>query len=195
MKLHRYFQAAACFIPLSQLLAACATPPEHLYTLEAASAQNGQQFIPDRPTVLVELVTLPELIDRPQLLVRKGEYTIEVNEQQRWATPLKESLPRVIATELGQRIGKQNFLAASSSVIAAPEAYLLIEIASFDISPDGASIVAHWAYRQTDTHLKSIEGISQVHAPTKTAEYIDYVDAARRASLALADDIATQLAK
>jgi uncharacterized lipoprotein YmbA len=194
MKLQRYLSTAVCLILLSQLLA-CATTPEHLYTIEAASVLNTQPLNFERPTVLLAPVTLPELIDRPQLVVRNGEYGVEINEQQRWATPLKESLPRVIAAELSSRLPTQNFIAASPHVIASPHARLFIEIASFDISRDGAGIVAHWAYRPADAHLKPIEGISQVYAAAKTAEYIHYVDAARRATLALADDIATQMAK
>ncbi|MGD0960410.1 MAG: PqiC family protein [Methylomonas sp.] len=190
----RYFYTAACLIPLSQLLA-CASTPEHLYTIEAASVQNTQPPDFERPTVLLAPVTLPELIDRPQLVVRNGEYGVEINEQQRWAAPLKESLPKVIASELSLRLTGQNFIAASPNVIASPSARLFIEIASFDISRDGAGIAAHWAYRPADTHLKPIEGISRVYAAAKSAEYIDYVDAARRATLALADDIAAQLAK
>jgi uncharacterized lipoprotein YmbA len=118
-----------------------------------------------------------------------------MNEQQRWATPLKEALPRVIATKLSQRLSMQNFIAASSAVVTAPNARLLIDITAFDVSPKGANLVAHWAYRPTDTKLKAIEGVSQVLAEVKTTDYIDYVDAARRATLALADDIADKLAK
>ena len=194
MNLQRYLYTAVCLLPLSQLLG-CASTPEHLYTIEIALLADTRQLTIERPTVLLAPVTLPELIDRPQLVVRNGEYGIDINEQQRWASPLKESLPRIIAAELSLRLTTQNFIAASPNVIASPYARLFIEIASFDISRDGAGIVAHWAYRPTDVHLKPIEGISQVYAAAKTADYINYVDAARRATLALADDIATQLAK
>ncbi len=174
---------------------ACTSAPEYLYTLEAASAPIERPLGVEQPSVLVGPVTLPELIDRPQLVVRNGEYGIEINEQQRWATPLKEALPRIIAAELSQRVSKLNFVAASSAVVIAPNARLLIDITGFDISPQGASLVAHWAYRPTDTHVKPIAGISQVQAVVKTADYVDYVDAARRATLALANDIADKLAK
>ena len=194
MNFHRNYLRLSGLI-LVALLNACASAPENLYTLEAASAATIRPLSLEQPSVLVGPVTLPELVDRPQLVVRNGEYGIVLNEQQRWATPLKEALPRVIANELGQRLSKQNFVAASAAVVTAPIARLLIDITGFDISPQGANLIAHWAYRPTDTHAKTIEGVSQVQATVKTADYIEYVDAARRATLALADKIADQLAK
>ena len=176
-------------------LNACTSAPEYLYTLEAASAPTVRSQSVEQPSVLVGPVTLPELIDRPQLVIRNGEYGIVMNEQQRWATPLKEALPRVIAAELGDRLSKQNFVAASAAVVTTPVARLLIDITGFDLSPQGANLVAHWAYRPTDTQVKPIEGVSQALATVKAIDYIEYVDAARRATLAIADDIAGRLAK
>jgi uncharacterized protein len=191
MKVQRFF-IPANLLYISQLVG-CASAPEQLYTLEAASAINRAPLHLERPYVLVGPVQLPELIDRPQLVIRNGEYSIDINEQQRWATPLKESLPRVIAAELNLRILKENFIASSPNMVSSPSARLLIEIISFDLSPSGASIVAHWSYRPTDKHLKPIERQSQAKAVVKTANYLEYVDAARRAVQLLANDIAKKL--
>jgi len=189
-----FLRAISILIPLFQLMA-CATPAEYLYTIETSPGKLGHQLIHERPTVLVGPVTLPELIDHPQLVLRNGYYIIDVNERHRWATPLKESLPRVIAAELSQLNTKQNYIAASPSVSPSAKARLLIEITNFDISPTGASIIAYWAYRPIDTHIKAIEGVSSVHAPTKSSNYIEYVDSARRATIKLANDIADNLSK
>ena len=195
MNIDRNCQRLAGLILVLQLSACASSAPENLYTLEAASAVTVQPLNAERPSVLVGPVTLPELIDRPQLVVRNGEYGVVINEQQRWATPLKEALPRVIAAELGQRLSRQNFIAASAAVITAPTARLIIDITGFDISTQSVNLIAHWAYRPTDMQVKPIEGVSQVQSTVKTADYVEYVDAARRATLALADDIAAQLAK
>lgn len=194
MKLNGLLRFIASYIFLNQLTA-CASAPEYLYSIEADSAMSIRPLNNELPNVLVAPVFLPELIDRPQLVIRNGEYNIEINEQQRWATPLKESIPRVISAELGQRLDGQNFIAASPSIITKLSARLLIEISSLDMSRQEVTLVAHWAYHPTNKELKTIEGLSQVKSTAKTTAYIDYVDATRQATLALADDIAKQLMK
>jgi ABC-type transport auxiliary lipoprotein component len=65
-------------------LTACASPREHLYSLDNSSSEIPTA-VRERATVLVGPVNLPELVDRPQLVVRAGAYDIIINEQERWA--------------------------------------------------------------------------------------------------------------
>ena len=82
-------------LPLA-LLAACTSARAHLYTLEETPRETAVA-IGERPTVVLGPISLPEMVDRPQLAVREGAYGVTVHEQERWAAPLKESLPRLLA--------------------------------------------------------------------------------------------------
>jgi uncharacterized protein len=175
------------------LLVACASPREHLYSLEDASSD-----VPigtnDRATVVIERVSVPEVVDRPQLVVREGTYHIRINEQERWATPLKESLPRLLATQLTQRMTDRRFVPMASAAINTPSARLFIDVSSMELArATGVRVVAHWIYRPVSRDMVPIEGETTAHTEVTMDGYPGFVDALRRAGIAIAEDIAARL--
>ena len=184
---------------LLSVLIACASPRDHLYTLESPRDEATGDLPPVaqlRGTVVIGPVSLPELVDRPELVVREGQYGIVTLEQQRWAAPLKESLPRVLAGELTRRIPTTRFVAASSAAINVPTARLLIAITRFDVARSGgAQLDAHWVYRPTRTDSAALEGDVTAHENVTGTGYEGYVEALRRASTRLAGGIADGLRK
>lgn len=86
-------------------LAGCAsppTPPRRLYGLTGtpalpADARPGRD---DRAWVVSPQVTLPELLDRDTLLVAEGSAGLRPWPEARWAEPLRDALPRVLAEDL-----------------------------------------------------------------------------------------------
>ena len=49
---------------------------------------------------MVGPVTVPELVDRPQMVTRVSDNEVAVNEFARWGESLKSNIPRVIASNL-----------------------------------------------------------------------------------------------
>src|SRR5512137_88877 len=80
------------------LLTGCASPRTNFYTLNVAAAPDATA--PAMEAVAVGPVSLPALLDRPQLVVRTAPNRVEFLETHRWAEPLKSELPRVIAADL-----------------------------------------------------------------------------------------------
>jgi len=190
---------------IAGVVAGCASPREHLYSLEPESgdvrAATSSRLVTDRshanpapttlPVVAVGPLTLPDIVDRPQLVVRDSDYAVSVLEQERWAAPLKETLPRLLATQLSAQLPERRFLAASSPALGSANARLAVEITRFDLlRTGGARVSAHWNYRLADT---SIDGDSEGDAAATGRGYEALVDAARRACAALTDDIAAQI--
>ena len=174
-------------------LTACASPREHLYSLEDASPEVPTG-VSDRATVVIDRVSLPEMVDRPQLVVREGTYDIRISEQERWATPLKESLPRLLAAQLTRRIADRRFVPAASAAINAPSARLFIDISTLDMArTTGVRVTAHWVYRPVSRDMVPVEGDTAAHTEITMDGYPGYVDALRRAGIAIADDIAARL--
>lgn len=99
--------ALLTFVLASAALSSCGSSPKtHLYALSESQAT----FAPDDASgqvysVGITAVSLPEIVDRPQLVLRKGGNEIVLEEQHRWAEPLKRALPRVIALNLSRRLG------------------------------------------------------------------------------------------
>ena len=55
--------------------------------------------------VTVGPVTLPDVVDRPNLVVRTAENQVTLLDQHRWAEPLKREIPRVLAGHLSRLLG------------------------------------------------------------------------------------------
>jgi uncharacterized protein len=178
-------------VALSLLVGACASIPEHLYTLDTAAHPSAPSRS-DLPIVLVGPVTIPEMVDRPQLVVQDGKYRVIVNEQERWATPLKDSLPLLIAMQLGERCPSARFRLLSSTATEEPHARLTIEFTNIEINrATGVSVVATWAYRVGGK--PGIEGVGEGHADIDSANYSSYIDGMQRSLGAWVNYVATQL--
>lgn len=86
-------------------LAGCSTrstPPRRLYALTGTpplpdDRQPGQD---NRAWVLSPQVRLPELLDRDELLVGEGSAGLRPLPEARWAEPLRDALPRLLADDL-----------------------------------------------------------------------------------------------
>lgn len=176
---------------LTVMLTGCISPQEHLYLLdeEPPAEANPRQ---DRDTVLLGPVTVPPEVDRPQIVVKEEGNEVALNEQQRWAQPLKEALPQLLATEL-TRASSYRFVIASSATAGTPSARLAVDIEQFQVSRTrGATVAAHWLYR-------SSAGGSERNADAVGTARIDgsgyagLVDALQRATIELAHQIARQL--
>lgn len=88
------------------LLAGCASsPPNRYFTLSAEPAD------PAAPARTADWrlagVRLPGVSDRPQLVVRTGPQSVRILEFDRWAEPLDDLVPRVLAQDLALRQGVQ----------------------------------------------------------------------------------------
>jgi uncharacterized lipoprotein YmbA len=186
--LRRLLAAALC-----TTLAACASPREHLYSLERSPAASSGSVVP-RATIVLGPVSIPAGVDRPQIVLRDDSQQLVVLEQQRWAAPLKESLPRLLAAELDRQRPDVRFVPLSSAAVAAPKARLAVDVAYFEVSrADGAVVAAHWIYRTGSADAPPLEGDAMARKPLTGTGYEAVVDALRGAVQQVAAEIAARL--
>lgn len=134
---------------LALLTAACGRSPRvTFYTLssdakvEATTAKGGG------PAVSVGPVSLPEVVDRPQLVVRVAANRVEILESHRWAEPLKSEIPRVLARDLGRLLGSYRVSSYREYAAAEPEYGVLLDITRFESTPgEGVTVEALWSLR------------------------------------------------
>jgi uncharacterized lipoprotein YmbA len=135
------------------LLGACGTPSrEQFYTLTPAAAMpaatsadaKGQA----RLTVSVGPVRVPEIVDRPQFVVRRSANRVDVDEQHRWAQSLRAEITRALMLDLGGRLADA-YVVSSADHAAQNAAYrILVDIDRFDAVPGEAVFVqATWSIR------------------------------------------------
>jgi len=107
----RRFRPAAAALAASALLLGCAAgAPDRFYTLAepggAAAAGPGeparQPGDPAPGSIAVGPVAVPEIVDRPQLVVLRGGQQVAVLESRRWAQSLPADIAARIADELSR---------------------------------------------------------------------------------------------
>lgn len=129
------------------LLAGCASsPPASFYTLSATA--------PPRPataatfSVAVDAVVLPALVDRPQLVLRQDDNRVALDEQHRWAEPLRNGLGRVLAENLSRLLGQPQVVAYPHGAALDPDYRVQVDVQRFELQAGGtATVDAVWAVR------------------------------------------------
>lgn len=171
--------------------AGCGTsPPERFFTLESAptaqrSSNTGTEF-----TVVVGPITVPELVDRPQLVLRTAPGRVEVAEQARWAAPLKSEIPRVVADHLARLLEGSRTATSGERAVGTPDYRVLIDIQRFESAPQqGATLQASWTVR---TPAGASSGRSLLTEPAGGG-YDELVAAHSRALAALSREIASSI--
>jgi len=146
----RNFLIGTAALLLALVAAGCSRSPRvNFYTL--ALGANVEAAAGDRaaPSVLVGPVTLPEVVDRPQLVVRVAANRVEVLESQRWAEPLKSELPRLMARNLGLQLGSDRVASYQQNVGAEAEYRVLLDVLRFESVPgESVTVEAAWKIRR-----------------------------------------------
>jgi len=140
---------------LATLLAACGGTPvrESFYTLSAPQAASVPQS--SRPSIFVGPVSVPEAVDRTQMVLRTGANEVEISEQYRWAEPLKNAIPRVIGETLSRELGTSRVLTSRSAAALPVDYRVAIEIQRFDSSlQSGATVDALWTITKVDGNVR-----------------------------------------
>src|SRR5207244_12561513 len=92
--------------------------------------------------------TPPASVDRPQLVVRVGTNQVAVLDDHRWAEPLRDGIPRVVAENLAQLLGARQVVSYPNNVSFDPEYRVLLDIQRFESMPgQTVTIDALWTVR------------------------------------------------
>jgi uncharacterized protein len=169
------------------ILCGCSSPPrERFYTLDAPEPPAPAEGAPS----IAVAASIPELVDRPQLVLRAGAHQVAITEQARWAEPLRSAVARVVAANLavalgGRVVGQRNGDA---------DYRVSLDVQRFESAPGEAALVdAAWtvAARSGERH----SGRSVAREKPRGSDY-DALAAAHSAALAaISREIAAALRK
>jgi len=142
---------------LMVLLNGCTSPKTTYYTLNAdpiplalAGAKNTR--------VMVGPVSLPELIDQPQMVVLDGDNQVQVYEYNRWAGSLKSDVGRVIAANLARDLGTSNVWSFTQSTQTNFDYQILVDVQNLQSKPDDSVLVdVLWTIKPANAKNKPIE--------------------------------------
>jgi uncharacterized lipoprotein YmbA len=172
-------------------LTGCGTPPqERFFTLASESAPPAAT---SSYSVIVGPVGVPELVDRPQLVIRTSPTRVEIAELARWAAPLKSEIARVIGDHLARALDGARVSTSSERATGTADYRVLIDIQRFESTPnEGAAVQAAWTVRPTNG--AAVSGQSVASEPAG-AGYDELVAAHSRALASISRDIAHAIAQ
>ena len=171
------------------------SPVPHYYVLSAAtstqvqSARNG-------PRIGLGPVTLPDYLDRPQIVTRVAGSRLELSNAHRWAEPLTASFKRALLTNLERELPNSAIVVHPWRSSLTISRQVQIEITRFDRDADGAfHLSARWSVSQAGVSDTAATQRSDIEIPlsAKADDYDTMVGAANGAVAALAATIAAQL--
>lgn len=183
-----------CVILLA-LLTACASSPQPRYYTLATPITAGEVTANSKAPYMVAVgpVTLPEIVDRPHLVVRSGANQVVIAEQHRWAEPLKSELPRVIAANLSRELGGAWVTDSRQGASVAADYRVLIDVQRFDsVLGEAVTVEALWVIRAS-AGGEARRGRSLVREPVNGSGYDALVAAHNRALATVSHEIAEAL--
>ena len=131
------------------LLAGCASSPAPIYvTLEAPQSALATQ--PAQRAVLVGPVSVPEMLERPQLMLHTTSNRVEPAAHLRWAQPYKQEFARALAAHLARVTANARVVPMSANMPAEAHLRLTIDVLSVELREgDSASLEVLWTLRES----------------------------------------------
>ena len=133
------------------IVAGCGTPAKLNYYTLSSQGPAAPVAVPAaaRPiSIYVGPVTIPETVDRPQMVFRVDANQVEFADLERWAEPLKAAIPRLVAETLTRELFPGTVMTSRQSATLDFDYRVAIDVQRFDFSAaDGSSIDVLWTIR------------------------------------------------
>lgn len=174
------------------LVSACATGrPDHFYILSAAPANSGERAAPGTTVSLT--VSVPSLVDRPEMVFNTSADGVIVMEHERWAAPFSDMAADTLARDIEHR--RADLLVTERGHGGAHTAAfkITVDVVQVNLYQGGrASIEAQW--RILDVHTgKDVIGDDMFSAPVKGDDGAAAAQALSECLALLADRLGAQL--
>jgi hypothetical protein len=175
------------------LLGGCAVShPDHFYILSTQPAGAGPARTSPAAQAALK-VTLPSVVDRPEMVLNASADDVIVQEHERWAAPLADLMWQTLARDLERR--RSDLLVADSGVNRASGAVIKVNVDVVQLTVHrgkDASIEAHWRILDSRTG-KDVTGGDVFGAPMGQDDYAAVAQALSRCLGLLADRLVGQL--
>lgn len=128
------------------LAAGCSTAPSRFYSLTSTATGDGTPAT--NATVMVGPVTIPASVDQPEFVVQVAPNRVEVDEFNRWVSPLNDGIARAVAGDLVVMLGTPEVATAQLANFT-PDYRVTIDVQRFEsIQGQTALVEAVWTVRK-----------------------------------------------
>jgi uncharacterized lipoprotein YmbA len=193
-KYHRYSVAAIFMVLVA--LAGCrsSTTPLEFYTLSpmpVVSEADKVVGLGDNLAVGVGPLQIPKIIDRPQIVTRRGPNKIEVDEFHRWAGSVYEDFLRAVTMNLSALLQSSLVLTYPWEEYFEPDYRVYMEVHQFDGLPGQyAQLDITWTIIGRDDRRILLVKKSSLKEPAPGADFTVFVAAKSRLLAKLSRQIA-----
>lgn len=183
--------AVAISAAVLSLAGGCASPSSRFYTLSAEAVVTAAPAAP--VTITMGPVSIPAVVDRPQIVVSEGANQVRLDEFNRWASPLADNIAQVIAANLARALGTTRVWAHTPAALQKADYQVLIDVQRFQVALGDAGVIdALWTVRSAAGGAVKT-GRSLVREPTSGAGFDPLVAAQSRALARVSADIAAAI--
>ena len=193
------------------LLWACSTPPPRLYVLSAIPAQapppaaaTGSSSPPAArastvrhagPMLIgIAPITMPDYLDRPEMIERASDNEITVDNQQRWAERLSTNATRVLVENLSSLLGSERIVALPARATTKYEVDL--DLSRFDVDTDRSAVMTgRWSIVDAETGTEVRSGAVRLRQVVGNDGFDEIAAAMSRNLEATSREIAAALAQ
>ncbi|MDQ5769635.1 PqiC family protein [Thiothrix subterranea] len=120
------------------MLSACSNTPTQYHTL---STDMGSAAVPvvtaSLKSVGVGPITLPTLLDREGMVIRKDATTLEVSDTHLWGGQLEDEFQRTLAQHLQSRLPATRVQTVPWELSQTPQYQVVVKLDQFDGTPGG----------------------------------------------------------
>jgi len=174
-------------------LSGCSTRshPVDLYLL---SEHPLPQLAVRKEPIGVLPVRVPDYLDRPQIVTRTGENTLDLNDFHRWAEPLRMNITSILVSNLSHLLQSDWVVKASHNHGLPVRFQVGVEVLRFDGELDGdVTLSARWSIFSNDGRETTILKSFFFQEQTDSESFADFVAAMSRAIAELSRVIAGEL--
>ncbi len=154
--------ALALLFGLATVSACSSVPPPTLYVLEAPVASSLEKTAPtasalekaapagsrQRLAVALGPVTVPDYLDRTDIMRRSSDNRLEFGADERWAEPLRSGLQRLLVAVLADRLGPGYWVTGGSGRSGQIDVEVPVDIDTFEKDAAGRVVLtATWEVR------------------------------------------------
>jgi len=167
------------------------SPPSRFYLLSPLPPSEAAAAAASGVAIGVGPVTIPEYLNRGQIVTRTGENRLELAEFDRWAEPLQKNLARVLVLNLSTLLSTDRVALHPWNRSTLMDYQVIVDVGRFEAGPDGAaSLLARWSIVDgADRKILRMRK-SRFREPIADESYEATVASMSRAAAALSREIA-----
>jgi hypothetical protein len=177
-------------LALSVAVAGCAvTQPTNFYTLSPATEPTVAKRSTDGLVIGLGPITLPQYLDRPDIVTRECANQMRLSEFSKWAEPLEPLLTRIMAEDLYALLDANDVIPVPQRGDLPLDRVVEVDISRFDADAAGQVVLdARWRVYQGDSETLLASGRSQVTEQGEPVPNFDAIVAAMSRALGRASE-------